>query len=213
VSNDAMDPRAVRSRDAMLRAAREILQREGPGAVTHQRVAREAGVGRATVYRHWARPEQLLLEAMGPLEMPFFRDPRPPVRPWLRVQLRRLADELAVPAIVAISATLMQGALLDPGVAERRDASVGTLTRQLSDVLDLAVSTGELTGAAAAHDAVAMLVGTLQYRVMMQVDEVPDALIDRLLDGLGTWDDTRSALVVDEHPATRPSSTPRRTHG
>ena len=181
------DPRAIRSRQAMLRTARDILQREGPAAVTHQRVAREAGVGRATVYRHWARPEQLLLEAMGPLEMPFFRDPRSPVRPWLHAQLRRLADELAVPAIVASSATLMQGALVDPAVAERRDATVATLTRHLAAALNLAATTGELTDAAGAQDAAAILVGPLQYRMMMQVGEVPDAMIDRLLAAVGTW--------------------------
>jgi AcrR family transcriptional regulator len=181
------DPRAVRSRDAMLRAAREILRREGPGAVTHQRVARDAGVGRATAYRHWARPEQLLLDAMASLEMPFFRDPRPPVRPWLHARLRRLADELAVPAIMATTAALIQGALRDPGIAERRDATVRELTRQLADALDLAVSTGELTGAGAATDAAAIAVGPIQYRVMMQAGEIPDAFIDRLVDGLGTW--------------------------
>ena len=55
-----VDPRQARSRKAMLDAARELLAREGPAAVTHQRVARQAGVGRATVYRHWPRPEQLI---------------------------------------------------------------------------------------------------------------------------------------------------------
>ena len=58
------DPRAVRSREAMLAAARRLLAEEGLDAVTHQRVAQEAGVGRATVYRHWPRTDQLLLDAM-----------------------------------------------------------------------------------------------------------------------------------------------------
>jgi len=43
----AYDPRAARSREAILCAARLLLEREGPESVTHQRVAREAGVGRA----------------------------------------------------------------------------------------------------------------------------------------------------------------------
>ncbi len=67
----------------MLDAARELLAREGPDAVTHQRVARQAGVGRATVYRHWPRREQLVLDTMAGVELPFFGDPVSPVRPWL----------------------------------------------------------------------------------------------------------------------------------
>jgi AcrR family transcriptional regulator len=58
----------------MLVAARELLVGEGPGAVTHQRVAQEAGVGRATVYRHWPRPEQLLLDVMAGADLPHFKN-------------------------------------------------------------------------------------------------------------------------------------------
>ena len=54
------DPRVVKSRETILSAARTLLQESGPAAVTHQRVAARAGVGRATVYRHWRTPELLL---------------------------------------------------------------------------------------------------------------------------------------------------------
>jgi hypothetical protein len=45
------------------------------------------GVGRATVYRHWPGPDQLLLDAMAQVDLPFFREPVSPVRPWLRREL------------------------------------------------------------------------------------------------------------------------------
>src|SRR3569833_2034985 len=93
----SQDPRAVRSRDAILAAARDLLRDHGPAAVTHQRVAERAGVGRATVYRHWSNPDQLLLAAMGGTDMPFFREPSSPVREWLRGELRRLSDGRARP--------------------------------------------------------------------------------------------------------------------
>jgi AcrR family transcriptional regulator len=51
-----VDPRVVRTRLAVLEAATMLLRTEGPGAVTHARVAEAAGVGRATIYRHW--PDQ-----------------------------------------------------------------------------------------------------------------------------------------------------------
>src|SRR5436853_514718 len=83
----------TRTPAAILTAARMLLVRDGPAGVTHQRVAAEAGVGRATVYRHWPRPEQLLLDVMAGVDLPFFREPTVPVRPWLAKQLHRLADE------------------------------------------------------------------------------------------------------------------------
>ncbi|MEY9835830.1 TetR/AcrR family transcriptional regulator [Streptacidiphilus sp. EB103A] len=185
--NDSMDPRAVRSREAMLTAARDLLQREGPAAVTHQRVAQHAGVGRATVYRHWPDAEQLLLETLNGVAMPFFRDPATPVRPWLHGQLRTLADEMALPAVAAVAVTLMQGALWEPHMAGRRDTLVATLAEQLSRALESARSTGELDSACDALDAAALLVGPILFRTTMQSGKVSTALIDHLIDSLGTW--------------------------
>jgi AcrR family transcriptional regulator len=184
---DATDPRAVRSRVAMLRAAHDILRREGPTAVTHQRVAEQAGVGRATVYRHWPRPEQLLLEAMSGVEMPFFRVPAVPVRSWLREQLYELGAQLRMPEVVATAGTLMQGSLWDKGIAERRDALVATLAGQLQPGLDLAMAIGELQTTLDAYDASALMVGPVLYRTTMQDGELSAVMVDHLLDSLGTW--------------------------
>ena len=107
------DPRAARSREAILCAARLLLEREGPESVTHQRVAREAGVGRATVYRHWPDPGQLLHDLINEAELPYFKDPVSPVRPWLRRELQWVAGELASPAMAGVAVTLMHRARWD----------------------------------------------------------------------------------------------------
>ena len=52
-----------------------LLRTEGPGAVTHARVAEAAGVGRATVYRHWPDQAELLHDAVAAKADEF---PRPP---------------------------------------------------------------------------------------------------------------------------------------
>ncbi|MEV4054802.1 TetR/AcrR family transcriptional regulator [Amycolatopsis sp. NPDC049688] len=181
------DPRAGRSRAAMLAAARRLLADEGLEAVTHRRVALAAGVGRATVYRHWARVDQLLLEAMGGVDLPLFRDPAVPVRPWLVRQLRRMADELAVPAVAAVALTLAQSALGDPVAAARQDESVGTITARIDAAVRLAVAAGELATDAEPADLCAQLVGPLVYRAAMQRRPASDEFLARLVDGIGTW--------------------------
>lgn len=181
------DPRAARSREAMVVAARELLVAEGPGAVTHQRVAQQAGVGRATVYRHWPRPEQLLLEVMSDADLPLFKNPEAPVRRWLHRELRQMADELAVPAVAAMSLALMQSAIWDPDIAHRRDESVKTITERISVAVRSAAETGEVETDAAPADLTAMLVGPIVYRTTSQLGMVSDDLIHRLIDGVGTW--------------------------
>ncbi|MDT7797836.1 MAG: hypothetical protein QOI78_1269 [Actinomycetota bacterium] len=119
------DPRAARSREAILVAARRLPADEVPAAVTHRRLAQQAGVGRATVYRHWPRSEQLLLDVMAGAELPLFKDPATPVCPWLHRRLRQMADELTPPAVAGLSLTLMQSAIGDPEIDRLLDG-VGT---------------------------------------------------------------------------------------
>lgn len=181
------DPRAARSREAILVAARGLLASEGPGAVTHQRVSQEAGVGRATVYRHWPRSEQLLLDVMEGADLPLFKDPETPVRPWLRRQLRQLADEVLPPAVAALSLAMMQSAIWDAELARRRDESNATIRTRIHEAIRMAVAAHELETDADPADLVSLLVGPIVYRTAMQRDAVPDSLIDRLLDSIGTW--------------------------
>jgi AcrR family transcriptional regulator len=171
----------------MLVAARRLLVDEGPGAVTHQRVAQRAGVGRATVYRHWPRSEQLLLDVMAGADLPLFKDPETPVRQWLHRQLRQMADELAVPAAAAVSLTLMQSAIWDPEIAHRRDEAARTIAERLSAAIRAAVAAGELATDAGPADLTAMLVGPIVYRTTMQGGAVSDEFVGRVVDGVGTW--------------------------
>ena len=59
------DPRARRSCAAALAAATELLVEGGPERVTHAAVAERAGVGRATVDRHWPDQQALLFDALA----------------------------------------------------------------------------------------------------------------------------------------------------
>lgn len=186
---DTPDPRVTRSREAILAAARDLLREEGPVTLTHQRVAARAGVGRATVYRHWPRPEQLLTDAMAGVDMPFFLDPAVPVRPWLARQLRMLADQLALPDVLTVTTSLLHGAVWAPEIAARRDRLAATMGDRLRTALAMATASGELRATGDLRDTPALLIGPLLYRGLLEPGPVPDALIGRLLDNVGTWTD------------------------
>jgi len=189
-----VDPRALRSRQAMLDAARRLLAAHGPAAVTHQRVAQEAGVGRATVYRHWPTAEAMLMDAMSGARLPFFADPQVPVRPWLLGRLRDLADELLLREVAAVTLTLVHSAAWDEAAAARRDASAAATSGQLQAALQVAVDSGELRPAVDLTYAAALVVGPLLYRAVVEPGRLPDAVLAAALDAVGTWttDDVRA---------------------
>jgi AcrR family transcriptional regulator len=206
MTSPATDPRAARSREAILAAAYDLLAREGPGAITHQRVAQQAGVGRATVYRHWAAPEDLLRDVLYTAELPFFATPAAPVRPWLHGELRRLADELALPAVASLAIALMEQTRSACSAGARPHRHITAITERLAAAFALAVDAGELDKAPDADMAAAHLIGPLVYRTTLQAAAVPDRLLAEAIDSVAHWqppDPTRS----------RPASAPGQPAG
>ncbi|MEN0062495.1 MAG: TetR/AcrR family transcriptional regulator [Myxococcota bacterium] len=58
-----VDPRVKRTRSNVLRVAAEILLTRGWDHVTNAAVAKEAGYSKATLYKHWPEPLDLLRAA------------------------------------------------------------------------------------------------------------------------------------------------------
>src|SRR6266496_745465 len=178
MTSPATDPRAARSRESILAAAFDLLAREGPGAITHQRVAQQAGVGRATVYRHWAAPEDLLRDVLYTAELPFFATPALPLRSWLHAELRQLADELALPAVASLAIALMEQTR-PGGAGARPHRHITTITERLAAAFALAVDAGELDKAPDAD-----MIGPLVYRTTLQAAPVPDRLLTAVIDAV-----------------------------
>ena len=57
-----LDPRIVRTREAVLDAATALLVEGGPDAVTMDGVVQRSGVAKSTIYRHWSGRDELLTE-------------------------------------------------------------------------------------------------------------------------------------------------------
>lgn len=101
-------PRSTAARDKVLAAARALLEASGPGAVTIERLAERAGVGKPTIYRTWPNAQAVLMAALMPAA------PAPPsaaardALPQLRRQLRGLVERLSAPS--GRSVTLMLAA-------------------------------------------------------------------------------------------------------
>lgn len=188
------DPRFLRSREAILHAARQLLLEKGPSAVTHAQVAEQAGVGRATVYRHWPRAESLLSEAMATVPMPFFAEPTIPARDWLRRELTAIARQLDLDDVRAVATTLVTAAQWDESMNARREQFGGILRDRLAAALDDAQARGEVTLAMPSQDAAAMAIGPLYYRSTIERGTADSGFIDAAIAALGTWSGSTPGL-------------------
>ena len=181
------DPRYLRSRAAILDAARDLLLENGPTAVTHAQVSERAGVGRATVYRHWPRSDQLLGEAMTTVPMSFFSTPTTPARDWMRTELTTIARQLEQDAVRAVATTLANTALWDADMDVRRERFASTLTARLAAALDDAQERGEVTLSTDPRSAAALAIGPLHYRSTIEHGAIDADLVAAAVNAVGTW--------------------------
>jgi AcrR family transcriptional regulator len=181
-SDTHLDPRAVRTREAILRAVGQILEEEGPAGITHQRVAERAGVGRATVYRHWAEPADLLIEAVTSADFPFLEQAGGTLRERLRADLRRLRDDMAAPIMATLLATIIERSRHDPATRAHRDRVTATLTENTQRAIDTAMATGEIHSWLDPDDLVAQTLGPVFFRRIVTDRPADDAFIDRIID-------------------------------
>jgi AcrR family transcriptional regulator len=166
----------------VLRAIADILEEDGPAGITHQRVAERAGVGRATVYRHWAQPADLLVEAVTSADLPFLEQAGGTLRERLRTDLRRLRDDMAAPIMATLLATIIERSQHDPATRAHRDRVTAKLVDNARAAIDTAIATGELRGRPDPDDLIAQTLGPLFFRRIVADRPADDSFIDRIID-------------------------------
>ncbi len=176
------DPRVERTRAKVIAAVAELVGSEGAGAVTHQRVAKQSGVGRSTLYRHWPTPGDLLYEALSEVHDTLFPERFvAPVDSWLRKALEHVAVEIAHPSAVQLIGTILARAETDVGAAALRRQLVERNVEAIAAGLADATDAGALDRALSASDVFALAVGPLFVRVALAREPVDPDLIEQIV--------------------------------
>jgi AcrR family transcriptional regulator len=180
----AVDVRITRTRNAVIEAMHHIFEEEGASGLTHQRVALKAGVGRATVYRHWPTTLDLLVETLRGLDQPLLHSGEEPFEQWLRLQLRHAATEMALPTARQFIATMIAEADTHTAIAELGADLVEKAVQVIAHMIDRGVERGELKQELDPEDVLAKVFGPIIYRSAMQRRPVTPEFIDGIVDSL-----------------------------
>jgi AcrR family transcriptional regulator len=143
-AGSAVDPRVERSRRAILRAVLEELAEVGYGALTIESVARRAGVGKSTIYRHWRDKLSLIADAFRMLQEE--RDPELVTgspRQKLERVLRHVADVVADSPFSACLPALIDAAERDRALRRFHHRFQAEARKPLVALISSGVATGD----------------------------------------------------------------------
>lgn len=176
-----LDPRAARTRARALAAARTVLLAEGIDAVTLQRVASEAAVGRRTMYRHWPDRRSLLHDTLAAASAPPGHH-HEDLRDGVLAHLDALDAAVGLGPLAYIVSALHERSVHDPDFDELRADLVAAGCAPLRDLLRRSVRAGSLPADLDLDAAVAVLEGPVFHRSILHRSRLTHAQRERIVD-------------------------------
>jgi AcrR family transcriptional regulator len=157
-------PRSAQAEAAILEATIALLGEVGFSGLTIDGIAARAGVGKATIYRHWASKAEVAVEAFRTLIPPLDDPDSGSFAEDVRTVLFHLVEGLSNSPLASILPSLVEAAEHDPEV-ERLFKDFGSTRRAvLRGVLARAAERGEVREDLDHDLAIDILVGPLFTR-------------------------------------------------
>ncbi len=191
---------AIRNRERVLEAAKAVFSAGGAEA-SLEAVARTAGVGIGTLYRHFPTREALF-EAVYRREVKHLTDlaerlkreaePVEALRQWMRSNVRFVATKKGMSAALALAAYKN---------SKLHSYSFDQLTRAVKELLDRAIATDEIRDDISPEDLIRALVGMCYTQDHPGWQTSVLRLVDVFVDGLRT---KPAASRVKTKPSKRP---------
>jgi TetR/AcrR family transcriptional regulator, regulator of autoinduction and epiphytic fitness len=179
----AIDPRITRSRQVILQAVLDELSEVGYGALTIESTARRAGVGKATIYRHWPDKIALIADAFKLLQRQ--RDPNlvnGPPRENLERILRHVADVVSDSPFSSCLPALIEGAERDRAVRKFHHQFQAEARKPTIALISSGVATGHFPSRIDPEMAAFALLGAIFFCRLMTNAPFPEERVRDLVD-------------------------------
>jgi AcrR family transcriptional regulator len=174
-----ISPRVERTRRHALRAGREILLNEGWDSLSQTRVAEVAGIGRATVYRHWPDRISLLQDICAAEATRAHIVPTGDLRDDLCAELRNLRREFVHGGFDKVVVALTDRCFWEPELLPVKRTAVEHGTATLRQILTDAMARSELAADLDVDEAIGALAGPLMYRHLFAGGKASNTAIAR----------------------------------
>ena len=183
-------PRSSAAREAVLEAAFRIVMSEGVGRLTIERVAAETGVGKPTIYRHWANAQELTMAAFIAQPEEEFKIPKGSGRKLLEAHLSSVIKTFSTPRGRQITLT-MASAEQESELAKAFRNQVILKSRETGrKLLEQAIASNSIKTSFDIEAALDILYGPLFFRLLTGHQPLNPALakhlVEILFDGIAT---------------------------
>lgn len=163
-----VDPRVQRSRRVICTAAIEELGGVGYGAMSIESIAKRAGVGKATVYRHWDGKLDLVESALSMMKDDMVVPTVGTVRERLSHVLRFLAEFLDDSSgLSACMPAMVSASQYDDAVREFHHRYSAERRQIIIDLVQEGIDSGEITNSTDAELLAETIIGPIFYRRLM----------------------------------------------
>jgi len=187
-TNRKSDPRAERSKQAILDATRELLADEGDvGSLTVEAVAARSGVAKTTIYRRWRDKWELALDAVMIDLLPRFADPVDvgDTRKELTTFVDSVTTLWASPPYGPAMQGLISEIATEPELARvYREQVVEPRREQLRPVIERGIARGDLRPGTDLRLVHELLVGPILYRLLLSGPPLDRKLTASLVDAV-----------------------------
>jgi AcrR family transcriptional regulator len=181
----ARKPRSdsIRNRERLLKAATRVFSVGGPDA-SLEAVAKRAGVGIGTLYRHFPTREALFeavyrreVDELGALAERLAQESSPvdALRQWLRANVQLVATKKGMLAALALAAH---------GPSDLYAYSLERLTKAIGALLERAAAAGQIRADITAEDLLRALIGLCYSYDRPDWQATVTRLVDVFVDGL-----------------------------
>ena len=175
-------PRSEHSHEAILSAVLALLEKEGYQCITIQGVAREAGVGKQTIYRWWRCRAELVLEAYAnhaasKVPVPDKGSLQADLEFFLSTAFRRLTN---------VTGSIMRGLMADAVLDQEfgtilRDVFLSRRRQALREIIEKGIARGELKAHVDVEAMIDLLFGPMWYRLLTQNEKLDTTYARKLV--------------------------------
>ena len=177
------NPRTVRVCQVILDAAADLLVNDGAAEVSAFRIARETGVARTTIYRHWPDQSRLLLDTIDTMVAPHGPTTiTDDIEADLITALSNLRTRMTRRPFRQVFAALLSHANRDRTFVAAQQRFVNGVLQPITDILTSATSRGDLPASIDIPQTAACLAGPLFHQHVMLRARIDDRLITAIVD-------------------------------